>query len=137
MFRTIMILSCLVAGVCLVGCFPFGRDAGPKEITLTVDDDGRTIKVPKGSVLIVSLESNPSTGYTWEAVDLNTEILQQVGEKEWTQNPGTERMLGAPGMMRITFKATGKGAARLSLIYHRPWEGDPPAKRFGVEINVR
>jgi hypothetical protein len=36
------------------------------QVELTAADDGRQIELNSGQTLVVSLESNPSTGYSWE-----------------------------------------------------------------------
>ncbi|MCK4546938.1 MAG: protease inhibitor I42 family protein [Candidatus Eisenbacteria sp.] len=137
MFRIGLLV--VLAMLCLmIGCFPFGKGPGAaRNIELTAGDDGRTIRMLEGGILIVALESNPSTGYTWEAVGIDEKILRRIGEKEWRQKPGTEGMMGAPGTMRIRFEAVGKGSANLKLVYHRPWEREKPEETFSIEVVVR
>ena len=58
----------------------------PSEVLLTDTDNGNEIAVRKGQSLVISLDSNPTTGYTWELVEQPDEqILQQVGELEFAQ----------------------------------------------------
>ncbi|KAF5429823.1 inhibitor of cysteine peptidase [Candidatus Methanophagaceae archaeon] len=41
----------------------------PSEVLLTDTDNGNEIAVRKGQSLVISLDSNPTTGYTWELVE--------------------------------------------------------------------
>ncbi|MBN1642087.1 MAG: protease inhibitor I42 family protein [Anaerolineae bacterium] len=108
--------------------------AGPQEIQVTERDHGRAVDL-KGEVMVVRLESNPSTGYGWQVRGLGTGILRQVGAGEWL--PDTPGKLGAPGTEVLRFAAVGKGRATLDLVYARPWEtAAEPAKSFSLEVRV-
>ncbi len=41
----------------------------PSEVLLTDTDNGNEIAVRKGQSLVISLDSNPTTGYIWELVE--------------------------------------------------------------------
>ena len=108
--------------------------AGPAEVQVTERDHGRVIDL-KGEVLVLKLQSNPSTGYGWQVQGLNQQILRQVGAAEWL--PEVSGKLGAPGTQVLRFAAVGKGQARLDLVYARPWEkGAPAARSFSVEVRA-
>ena len=114
-----------------VACAPTVRDA-------TVIDDksaGRSVEMRAGGTLDVSLEGNPTTGYMWEAASVDSAVLKQVGEREFTSN---SQALGAGGNVRFRFRAVAPGQTRLKLIYHRPFEKNvPPEKTFEVNVVVR
>jgi C1A family cysteine protease/fibronectin type 3 domain-containing protein len=108
--------------------------AGPLEIQVTERDSGRAVDL-KGEVLVLNLESNPSTGYGWQVQGLDTRILRQVGASEWL--PDTPGKLGGSGTEVLRLAAVGKGRAKLNLVYARPWEAAAkPAKSFSLEVNV-
>ena len=50
---------------------------------LTTQNDGETVIVKYGDTLRVHLEGNPTTGYTWEAENLNANLLEMLGEPEF------------------------------------------------------
>ncbi|MBN1138577.1 MAG: protease inhibitor I42 family protein, partial [Anaerolineae bacterium] len=107
---------------------------GRQEIRVTERDNGRGVDL-KGEVLVVSLASNPSTGYGWQVRGLDARILHRVGDAEWL--PDTPGKLGAPGTQVLRFAAIGKGRARLDLVYARPWEtAAAPAQSFSLEVRV-
>ncbi|NLG28350.1 MAG: tandem-95 repeat protein [Chloroflexi bacterium] len=108
--------------------------AGPIELCISDGDNGRALDV-KGEMLVLRLESTPSTGYSWQVKGLNARVLRQVGEAEW--QPKTPGMIGASGTQVLRFAGIGLGKARLDLVYARPWESDaPPARSFSVDVSV-
>ncbi len=74
-----------------------------------------------GEELVVTLGSNPTTGFQWsEVAEISDEtIIQQVSHKfigpDITMPPGT------PGEEVWTFKALKEGTTTISLEYSRPW----------------
>jgi inhibitor of cysteine peptidase len=106
------------------------------QVELTAADDGRQIELNSGQTLVVSLESNPSTGYSWERAPTEDQILQQAGEPEFRE--GRPGVVGAPGQQVFRFQATATGTTKLDLVYHRPWEQEAkPEGTFSVTVVVR
>lgn len=109
-------------------------DPSPQEIWVTERDASRAIDL-NGEVLILNLESNPSTGYGWQVRGLNERILRQVDTTEW--QPDVPGNLGGSGTQVLRFAAIGKGRATLNLVYARPWEtAAASAKTFSVDVHV-
>lgn len=130
MARKTLFLVALAAMVILItGC-------SSGQTQLTAADNGKTVEVRAGNQITIVLEGNPSTGYTWEAKDLDASMFQQVGETEFKSgNPG---LVGAGGTLTLTFKALKSGSATLTLVYHRPWEtGVEPQNIFVVTVTVK
>jgi len=106
-----------------------------KPITLTENDDGKTINAKVGQVICIKLQSNPSTGYDWY-IKTKPDIVEAVGSTEYTSNKD-ERLVGAPGITQFEFKVTEKGTGKLTLIYKRNWEGElPSSQMFSITINA-
>ena len=89
-----------------------------------------SIEVEIGDEFMVSLCSNPSTGFQWmEAADISdTEVLEQSNheyinpsEKSAPPPPGT------PGSQAWTFKTLKEGTSALAFEYSRDWEGGEKA----------
>ena len=127
------VLSCLALLAVISGCTTL------KDIQVTARDKGGRIELKPGQVLVVTLESNPSTGYQWEVVVVDTAVLQQIGEAEFLPAASTGmQIVGAGGMERFRFKALKKAESSLGLVYRRPWEKEEePAKTFLIQISVR
>lgn len=129
-----MRLLILLASLALVASLAAacGDDGGPED--LAADDAGETVTVENGDTFTVTLEGNPTTGYSWEPEDLDTSILEQQGD--WEFDPESSAV-GAGGMVTTTFKAVGTGTTTLRLIYHRPFEqGVEPLDTWEVTIRV-
>jgi inhibitor of cysteine peptidase len=108
---------------------------GPANVKLTASDNGGQVQVEAGSLIVISLEGNPSTGYTWEPRDLDAAMFELVGEPEFeSDNPG---LVGAGGVITLTFRVLKAGTGTLNLVYHRPWETDvEPLDTFSVTVTV-
>jgi inhibitor of cysteine peptidase len=103
---------------------------------LTMSDNGKAIDVKAGGQIEVELEGNPSTGYTWEAKNLDTRMLKQVGESKFkSSNPG---LVGAGGTLTLVFKTLSAGKTNLELVYHRPWEKNvEPLNTYTITITIK
>ncbi|MBA7689260.1 hypothetical protein ES703_97765 [subsurface metagenome] len=102
-------------------------------------DAGSQVELDQGQVLIVTLESNPTTGYRWEVVETLDSILEHIGLAEFQPSDTVEPpLVGAGGWEIFRFKAISAGQMTLQLVYHRPWEENvEPLKTFSCEVVVR
>lgn len=125
----VLLIALLIAGA---GC------SGTASLTLTEADNGATIEVAAGTTFTVRLQGNPTTGFTWEAQDLDTRLLRQVGETEFESSNDQPGLVGAGGTLVLRFTALEPGATTLTLVYHRPWETNvEPADRFTVTVIIK
>lgn len=109
------------------------------EVVLTVADNGRAVVMEPGQDLVISLASNPTTGYRWEVLDVDEAILRQEAEAEFVApDTGQTPVAGAGGTETFRFRAEGSGETELELVYRRPWEeGVEPLETFSVRVNVQ
>ena len=108
----------------------------PSEVRLSAEDDGRLIELTEGQVLAISLESSPSTGYTWQVTEADSAeegggIVRQTSEIEFDPD---SLLLGAPGMQTLRFEPLAKGQTTLQLVYRRLWEDAEPIRSFSVRV---
>ena len=121
-------------------CTVFGPGVGPASsgiVTVNESRDGQTVDVPQGGSLIVSLKSNPSTGYHWEVRDISDrQVLGEVG-REFRPGEAPPDMVGVPGRDIWTFKALGRGSAHLLMSYTPPGRVPQNAEQtFEIQVNV-
>jgi inhibitor of cysteine peptidase len=85
---------------------------------------GKEMHVTLGQEFKISLEANPTTGYTWEAhYDGHFFTLkEQRYEPLPAKGPGAGALLGAPGKAVFTFVPLKTGQTTIQMIYRRPWE---------------
>lgn len=106
---------------------------------LDASANGSTQQLKKGEVISISLESNPSTGYSWYASISNKDVLMQMGEPEY-QAPAESStpMVGAPGTQTFYYQAASTGTATLTLEYKRGWETDvAPVQTVAITVEVK
>jgi len=108
------------------------------EVNVDEDDNGTQVTLEQGQILVVTLESNPSTGYSWAVVENQDYILEQVGESEFVQPEQSDPpMVGAGGWEVFRLKAISPGQETLELVYRRAWETDAePANTFSIDVVV-
>lgn len=107
----------------------------PKTYALTAKDDQSSISLRKGDFLTVSLEGNPTTGYQWQVIQLDTTILEQSGDPEFSPAAAG---LGSGGVFTFRFHALKAGQTTLVLAYSRPFEtATPPIQTFSLTVKVK
>ncbi len=128
----------LLLALAAAGCGP--QTAAPtngSELHLSAADNGRTVPMKVHDRLVIELEANPSTGFSWEPVQVDAAVLKQVGETEF-QSASSTPLAGQGGTQILRFEVTGPGSTSLELVYHRPWEsGVPPLQTFTLQITVQ
>ena len=126
MNRLIISVTALVLlGSSIVGCV----SVQPKEYT----DPSQDIEIGVGEQFIITLESNPTTGYEWQA-DFDESLLKLVQDefKPAKTGPG---MTGVGGKQSFTFQGVKKGKTEVTLTYKRSWEeGFAEQKVFAISI---
>ena len=104
-------------------------------IQLTEADAGRLVELRVGDILEVTLPGNPTTGFQWEVSEINSAILEPIGEPKFEPSSNA---VGSGGNVTLRFEAVGTGQTELTLIHHRPFEENiPPMQTFEVTITVR
>ena len=124
---TIMVLFTL-----LIGC-----ESMPEPVTVGIEQSGQSVSLQVGQTMIVRLESNPTTGYTWEVKQVDPAVLAQQGEAEYeTLETQTTPMVGQGGWQVFRFEAISTGQTPLEMVYRRPWEDAPPESSFTLQVMV-
>jgi inhibitor of cysteine peptidase len=124
----IMVVTLILSISLITGCSGSAIKAysDPEE---TIDSN-----ISKQFIVLIALESNPSTGYSWEAEydDAMLELLEETFE------PGEyakENIVGAGGTELFCFKGLGKGKTEITFNYKRSWESEVlDTKVFTVEV---
>jgi len=104
------------------------------QINLTKADQGRTVEVPRGTVLVIQLEENPTTGYRWAVEQADTERLELLNA-DYAMAADTG--VGGGGGRTFAFRAVRGGTTPLRLKHWRAWEGDASIiERLQVTVRV-
>lgn len=116
------------------------KASASSEVNLTEKDNGSTVTVRPGTSIVVTLPSNPSTGFGWyaatERYPLGRPEVRTVKPLIDSLTPG---LVGAPVIETRTYRITPAmaGSHRVYLEYKRPWEQNvQPSKVFFFDVNV-
>ena len=90
----------------------------------------------KSDAVTIELKGNPSTGYTWEAVLSDENIVEISKDVKYL---GANGMVGAPSMFYFTVRSVSAGNIVLTLEYKRPWEEKAPleTKVYNITVDKR
>ena len=121
-FATVAVISILMVSL-IAGCG--GVDA--------YTDSEQVINTTVNQEFTIALDSNPTTGYNWEAsYDENMLSLEKEEYNPDTKAPG---LVGAGGTQYYQFQALKVGETEITVTYKRPWEpGYDEQKVFTVDI---
>ena len=100
------------------------------------EDENTPIEVEENSKFEITLESNPTTGYSWQLAEPLDESILELVSSEYEKKTGSETA-GSPGVEVWTFLASGAGSTRIDFIYVRSWEKDAAPeseKTFSVTV---
>lgn len=134
-------LSC---GLALVACregvglgTPTPTPTAAASVTLTAAYDGKTLRIAVGQAIVVTLDSNATTGYKWRLRQPLDEAVAKLEGSEYVPPTATPGLVGAGGQEVWQFTATGKGQTALAMEYVRTFEATPvPARTFSVTLVV-
>jgi len=129
----------VIFGFILVASIAVGAGAActGNSNNLNVDSSysGKQVELSVGQLLVVTLESNATTGYSWTlAQNSDDSVLSKTGN-EYVAPQTT--LVGAGGKEEWTFKALKKGTSTISMGYSRPWESTPPVETFDLTVVVK
>ncbi|MDQ3681308.1 MAG: protease inhibitor I42 family protein [Actinomycetota bacterium] len=101
--------------------------------TLSAADNGKTVNVGVGDVIVIRLPENPTTGYRWflERVD---EPLLETEDDSFSLDPNPQIGSGGTRELRFRSKAPGRGA--IALKHWQEWSGEQSVtERFALQVH--
>lgn len=110
----------------------------PSNVSLDADAQSKCpLQIQRGQELMLSLRSNPSTGFRWVVKDAASGVLKSLGPEVYS-NPEEVGLVGSAGQSTWRYKAEQTGNGHLLMIYHRPWEANvAPASTFDCQVEVK
>ena len=121
------------------GIDPAAAEGETEQIDLDASHNGQEIEVAVGDLLVITLESNPTTGFGWQLSEPIDEDLLALIESRYEPSENVEQgMVGAGGTEVWTFEALTTGVTKISMEYSRPWEGGEKAvQTFEVAVTIK
>jgi len=142
MAKSTIALGLLLVLLLALGCAPAIKAEVP--VTVTCDQFSKQtmivqdISVKMGGRVVVTLCSNPTTGFQWpeKAQVGDSKVLEQKSYK--FVEPASTGMVGVPGNSVWTFEAIGPGTSTVYLEYSRNWQGGEKAvQTFKLNVKVQ
>jgi len=108
-----------------------GAAAAPASLWVTAADSGKSFSVSPGEIIYATLQTNPSTGYTWMYLHQpNDPFVRFVSEKPALTDPTTESRLGTPKYIVFEFTVPWTAAITassgsqewLTMLSVQPWQ---------------
>lgn len=98
------------------GCDDF--EVGDSNILVT-----RTAALKAGTVLVVTLCSNASTGFSWQAAAVDSTHVRVLSHAYTASKSASPPLVGASGLETWTFLVSDHGEGHAVLAYNQPWSG--------------
>ncbi len=114
MTKMSLFLVILFSTLLIAGC---GGNGDPESHS----DPSRTIKVKNGDEFVISLESNPTTGYSWQETSDSTMV--SLINVDYEEDQAEEGMVGVGGKEFFTYRALQSGETKIEMVYGQHWEG--------------
>ena len=131
-------VAALLAAASLAACgggSDSGSTATPKTIEITpVAQTGTTTDAAVGDTIVVSLEANPTTGYSWEFSAGDT---FEIVSSKYVPDPNPSNMAGTGGTQLVTLKVTKTGSSDLTGSYRQQWNSPSPDAQPDFSMTVQ
>jgi inhibitor of cysteine peptidase len=125
----VILLISLAYHFTIIGC-------SPKIISINENNHNQQFLIKQGDIVEVCLKANPSTGYRWQIVKIDTFKIKLIDESYTSENNNKD-IVGKGGSKIYLFKAINKGSASIEIEYSRPFENDiPPLKEFNFNLSI-
>ena len=96
------------------------------EVNVDASYNGSDVTLAVGNQLIVTLESNETTGYTWNLSSISdTNVIKKIRNEYIIPTPSDPPLVGQGGISIWTFEALAAGTATISMQELRSWEVEP------------
>lgn len=113
-------------------------DEGAGQVDIDASYNGQEVGIDIGKLLVITLESNPTTGFRWELAEPIDESLLVLIESRYV--PGADAkagLVGAGGTEAWIFETLAVGETTITMEYSRPWDGGEKAvETFEVTVTI-
>jgi len=123
----ILVTVVVIATFLVTGC-------GAKALAYSDPEETIDISPDREFIILIALESNPTTGYSWEAVYDET-MLELVEETYELGEYAKQDVVGTGGTELFRFKALESGEVEITMVYKRTWEEEGiDQKIFTIDV---
>lgn len=87
-----------------------------------------------GSELLITVPSNPSTGYSWVITDLSAGMT--YNDYDFIEDYPDEQLEGAGGTEIMHFNAEEPGDGAIKMVYRQDWDGGDTEYVYEIKYTV-
>jgi len=106
-------------------------------INITETNNGGTIIINRGTVVNLTLNSNPTTGYEWSYINTPDKNILNELEHTFISSAKEPNIAGAGGYDIWKYEAIKPGKTTISMKYSRSWENNPAVKTFLLNVVIQ
>jgi inhibitor of cysteine peptidase len=132
-----LVAAALLGAALLVACGgSSGTDAPASGATIRVAPDPHgttTVDVKVGDTVVVELDANPTTGFSWKLTAGDT---FEITDSKYVPDPDSQGMAGAGGTQVITLKVTRDGTSDLIGTYRQQWNSPSPGAQPDLTLTL-
>jgi len=120
----------------LVSCLAFFSFSGYSEANKNEQEPKKKhYQVAVNGVFTIELDSNPSTGYTWQWMNQDSVTsVERIGQDFVSDNP---KLVGNSGRAIWKFQGRKPGTDTLDLEYKRPWDKNSTIDSTKIVVTVK
>jgi inhibitor of cysteine peptidase len=131
-------IAAIALGLILVAGISCGGASESPKVNVDASYNGSEVALAVGDQLIITLDSNVTTGFSWNLSAISdTAVIQKISDEYITPESSDPPLMGQGGQEVWTFEALAAGSATISMKYIQPWAPDAePAETFGITVNI-
>lgn len=123
----------VVAGVLALVLVLAGGEVDGIARILREPDSGAVVEMAPGQQVLVQIEGNPTTGFTWEVAEIDGQVIAPVGDPQFESESDAD---GSGGTYTFHFEAVGPGEAEVVMVYRQSWTDTAPSRTFTFRVVV-
>lgn len=133
--KTTRVAAAVVAATLILAACNTSAGPSPATVHLTAADNGKPQILHPGDVLVVTLDSNATTGFRWQLSGKPAANVLKLDGSEYVAPSTSPGMVGAGGQEVWRFRAAGEGTTTFELNYMRA-SGETSGRPFTVTVRV-
>ena len=108
---------------------------GASEFQINLDSTNTELNYTPGAIIIIELESNPTTGYEWNLVKNSDQNLILTVDNFFIQNNENKKLSGVGGIQKYIIQTSAEsGENNLIFEYKREWEKEENPNQFQIKL---
>jgi predicted secreted protein len=129
-----VVLALTALGATLLVACGGGQEVSGQTIKVTASPgDTTSLEVKVGDTIVVKLEANATTGYSWEFTPGST---MEILSSEYREGTHPEGVVGAGGTQVLTVKVTSAGSSELTGTYRQQWTSPSPGAQPDFSMTI-